>query len=123
MIRYFKDNATIATRGLQIWQILIAKAAHRRVLSYKQLSRILGFRSAHVLPQFLDPIYQYCCQNHLPQLTAIVVNQHTGIPGAGMITSDPIADRDQVFCFDWFGIYPPSPEELESLRRQHRLTA
>lgn len=123
MVKYFKDNPTIATRGLQIWQILIAKASNRQTLTYKELAAILGCGAACAVSQFLDPVYYFCCQYQLPPLTTLVVSQSTVIPGDGAITSDPSADREKVFGFDWFAIYPPSPKELESIRRQHKLSS
>ena len=46
MTRYFKDNPTLYTRALQIWQILIAKAENRQTMTYGALAHALGFRGA-----------------------------------------------------------------------------
>lgn len=54
----------------------------------------------------------YCQQNQLPPLTVIVVNQKTGLPGEGLTDVELNADREAVFNYDWFNLYPPSPEEL-----------
>ena len=80
MVKLFNDNSTHATRALQIWQILIAKASNRQTLTYGMLAQLLGFKGADVLAPILGHIMFYCQQNNLPPLTVIVVNQKTGLP-------------------------------------------
>ncbi len=112
MVKLFNDNPTHATRALQIWQILIAKASNRQTLTYGMLAQLLGFQGAGVLAPILGHIMFYCQQNSLPPLTVIVVNQKTGLPGEGLTDAELNADREAVFNYDWFNLYPPSPEEL-----------
>ncbi len=112
MVKFFKSNPTHPTRALQIWQILIAKASNRQTLTYGMLAQLLGFKGAGVLAPILGHIMFYCQQNNLPPLTVIVVNQKTGLPGEGLTDADLNADREAVFKYDWFDLYPPSPEEL-----------
>ena len=112
MVKFFKDNPTNATRALQIWQILIAKANNRQTLTYGVLAQMLGFRGAGILARMLGHIMHYCQQNGFPPLTVLVVNKDTGLPGKGLIEANLNADRETVFQFDWFGIFPPTPEEL-----------
>ena len=114
MVKFFKSNPTHPTRALQIWQILIAKASNRQTLTYGMLAQLLGFKGAGVLAPILGHIMFYCQQNNLPPLTVIVVNQKTGLPGKGLTDADLNADRETVFNYDWFDLYPPSPEELAS---------
>ncbi|TVP64914.1 MAG: hypothetical protein EA343_04380 [Nodularia sp. (in: Bacteria)] len=110
----FKDNPTHPKRALQIWQILICKASNRQTLTYGMLANILGFQGAGTLAPILGHIMCYCQQYELPPLTVMVVNQKTGLPGEGLTSPDDLhAEREQVFNFDWFGLYPPSPEELQ----------
>ncbi len=60
----------------------------------------------------------YCDQNGLPPLTVIVVNQETGLPGVGLITAEDLnASREEVFGFDWYGLFPPTPEEFDQATR------
>lgn len=114
MYKTFNDNPTHPKRALQIWQILISKAANRQTLTYKMLSQLLGFKGAGTLAPILGHIMYYCKHHQFPPLTVLVVNQTTGLPGDGLITTDNLhAEREQVFNFDWFGLYPPSPEELQ----------
>lgn len=114
MIKLFSDNPTSATRALQIWQILIAKAHNRQIITYGILADMLGFKGAGVLATPLGHIMYYCQQNELPPLTVLVVNKNTGLPGEGLIGADLNADRERVFQYDWFGVYPPTPEELRT---------
>lgn len=115
MYKTFNENPTHPKRALQIWQILISKAANRQTLTYKMLAELLGFQGSGTLAPMLGHIMYYCQQNKLPPLTVIVVNQTTGLPGNGLITANNIhAEREDVFNFDWFAIYPPSVDELET---------
>ena len=114
MTKLFKDDSTNATRALQIWQILIGKAHNRQTITYKALASLLGYKRADILAGMLGRIMMYCEQNNLPPLTILVVNRGTGLPGAGLTSpTDLHADREKVFEFDWFGLYPPTAEELE----------
>ena len=112
MTRFFDDQATSATRASQIWQILVCKAHNRQTLTYGQLADLLGFGGALSPANILGRITYYCIQNSLPQLTVLVVNQDTGLPGKGLIKTDFNADREKVFRFNWFGVVPPTPDEL-----------
>lgn len=114
MYKTFNDNPTHPKRALQIWQILISKAANRQTLTYGMLANLLGFQGAGTLAPILGHIMYYCQQNQLPPLTVIVVNQTTGLPGIGLTTvNDLHAERENVFNFEWFALYPPSPDELQ----------
>ena len=113
MIRRFKDNSTQPTRALQIWLILISKASNRQTLTYKMLAQLLGFKGSGTLAHYLGHIQAFCCQNNLPPLTVLVVNQESGLPVSGLTeSSDLHSDREKVFNFDWFGLFPPSHQEL-----------
>jgi putative restriction endonuclease len=113
MPELYEDQSTYATRATQIWQILVCKASNRKTLTYGQLAELIGFKGAGTLAHFLGHIMYYCLQNGLPPLTVLVVNQETGLPGEGLIEANLNADRERVFRFNWFGIVPPTPEELE----------
>lgn len=94
-------------RSMQVWQILIAAAHSRSSYTYGQVATILGMGGAGVMAQFLNPIMHYCSANGLPPLTVIVVNQETGLPGDGLSTIEEVnKDREAVFNYDWFGMYP-----------------
>ena len=94
-------------RAMQIWQILIAAAHERRILTYGHIAKLLGFGGATVVSQFLGLIMRYCADNGLPPLTVLVVNKETGLPGEGLTTLEEInKDREAVFNHDWYGMYP-----------------
>ncbi|HEV3036211.1 MAG TPA: hypothetical protein VHA33_00230 [Candidatus Angelobacter sp.] len=66
------------------------------------------------LANFLGPIQDYCKRHKLPQLTALVVNERTGIPGEGFHTLDDIFKaQSRVFVYDWLKDNVPTPDELE----------
>lgn len=114
MIRKFDDDANRPTRGLQIWQILIGKAHNRQTTTYGQLAKLLGFDGGGTLSHMLGHVYFYCKQNDLPPLTVLVVNQETGLPGEGVKGIDLNRSREEVFTFNWYGVWPPTPEELRA---------
>ena len=70
----------------------------------------------------LDPVMRYCQANGLPPLTVLVVNQETGKPGAGLSAAlqDTDQDRERVFKYRWFEVFPPTPQDfVEVLRRKN----
>ncbi len=115
MVKFFHDNPTNATRAVQIWQILVAKASNRQTLTYGELAELLEFGGAGVLNHPLGHIMRYCQQNGLPPLTVIVVNKDTGLPGGGLDVppSEQNVAREKVFQYPWFDIIPPDAEELK----------
>ena len=118
----FNPTSSRPARAVQAWQILVSKAMNRQTLTYEQLS-ILMFRrrAAGVLDATVGHIAFYCIGHELPPLTSIVVGKHRGRPG----TDIPIdlssldADREKVHGFDWFGIRPPSDDELAVAYSRH----
>ena len=114
MVRSFDDNPTQATRALQIWQILIGKAHNRQTITYGQLAELLGFGGAGTLAQLLGPVLHYCRQQELPPLTVLVVSKDSGLPGDGVKDIDLNSTREEVFRFNWYGIWPPTTDELNA---------
>jgi hypothetical protein len=123
MVRRFDDGPDRPARGLQIWQILIGKAHNRQTITYGQLAELLGFEGAQVLAQPLGHVYYYCQQRKLPLLTAIVVKQDSGLPGHDLSGVDLNRSREDVFAFDWYGIWPPTPDELRAAYEQGRVVS
>lgn len=122
MVKFFHDKPTIATRAVQIWQILVAKASNRQTLTYGELAELLKFKGADVLARPLGHIMYYCQQNGLPPLTVLVVNQATGLPGPGLDVppSEQNSEREKVFRYEWYDIIPPDAEELKKAYRGRR---
>ncbi len=110
MVRRFENNRP--SRALQVWQILIAAAHNRQILTYKMLAALVGYGGAGVFAQILGHVAYYCKQNHLPPLTSLVVNEKTGLPGTGIPIKDAPKKREEVFSYKWFRIMPPTIEQL-----------
>lgn len=106
------DVRSHAARALQIWQILIGAAYNRQILTYKILQGILGFDGPGVFAQPLGHIMYFCIQHKLPPLTALVVTEKTGQPGIGLKGRNLNAQRESIFDYEWFKVYPPTEAEL-----------
>jgi hypothetical protein len=89
-------------------------ATNRQVLTYDIVARLTGVVRPSI-GEFLRPIQQYCTENRLPPLTALVVGEQTGEPGEGFIaTADVPAAQMRVFQHRWLETMPPSAEHLEA---------
>ena len=112
-MKTFNSIRTVESRAVQIWQILVGLAYNRQTITYGKLSKLLGFKGAGTMGKFLDPIMKYCKLNGLPPLTVLVVGKYVGVPGEGLITvKDADLEREQVYDYDWFNIYPPDETEF-----------
>ena len=121
MIRYFSDAVREAKpgekaviRAQQVWQYLIGKAYNRQTIRYGDLAQRLGYEGPRPLNPILGHIMFFCQQNELPPLTILVVSKD-GTPGEGFTDTDPNdfhRRREDVFNYDWYGIVPPTIEEL-----------
>ena len=113
---------TRTQRALQIWQVLIAAAHNRQLLTYELLAECIygkGKKGAGTLSDDLGVIMQYCQANSLPYLTVLMVSTTTGdAPGASLITVAP-ENRDQelekVYGYKWFELKPLETHDLQSL--------
>lgn len=102
-------------RACQIWSVLAWAARNRQTLTYAQVSRLVGV-PAFAMGGMLEPIQSYCLDQKLPPLTILVVNQETGLPGAGFTAasaSDLAKQQTGVFAFDWLEHGCPKPEVLK----------
>ena len=111
-------------RAWEIWPIFVDKASRRETITYGELAESIGIPgAAHGMGEYLNPIMWYCANQGLPPLTAVVVNQDTGRPGAGLITIDP-ENVDEVwksvFGHNWRGVCQPTPEELKREENRFR---
>jgi putative restriction endonuclease len=113
MIKFFSDTPTLEARAVQIWQILTGKAYNRQITTYREIADILGYEEAGVLDRQLGHIMFFCSQNKIPHLTVLVVNSDTDLPGKGFKTKNDLRrERENVFKYDWFSIYPPTASEF-----------
>lgn len=119
MVKKFDAIRTRYSRAVQIWQISISLARNRQTITYGMLGEKIGFKGVGVIGPFLDPIMRYCKQNNLPPLTIIVVSETTGSPGEGLTAvRNENLDREAVFNYDWYNLYPPSEADFATLYRE-----
>ena len=112
-MKTFDSIRTVESHAIQIWQILVGPDYNRQTITYEKLSQLLGFKGAGTMGKFLDPIMKYCKLNGLPPLTVLVVGKYLGVPGEGLITvEDADSERERVYDYDWFSIYPPNETEF-----------
>ena len=118
MYKRFEKGSPRPIRALQIRQILICKASSKQTVTYGQLAQMVGLGGATPLNHMLGHITHYCLQESLPPLTMLVVNSSTGLPSGlmglpGALEGPTLeADQERVFAFDWFSVYPPTPEQF-----------
>ncbi|MFH1674857.1 MAG: hypothetical protein ABIF87_15755 [Pseudomonadota bacterium] len=126
MIRLFTDVAEqfgssdegnkSSVRAIQSWQYLIGKARNRQLVKYSELANLMGYTDCRSLTSILGHLMFFCEQEGLPPLTIIVVNSG-GCPGEGFTQvgrNELDIGRERTFNYDWFSVYPPSPEELKA---------
>lgn len=103
----------ITERSYQIWPLLAFAAHNRQILTYKMVNQLTGMATSGI-GKCLEPIQSYCLLNDLPPLTILVVNQTTGLPGAGFTAAEDIPKTQlDVFSYDWLAHGAPSVEALE----------
>jgi len=100
-------------RAIQIYQILIAAACHRQVLTYEILGKMIGVPRQGLAPH-LDHLMRYCQRAGLPPLTVLVVQKDSGKPGEGFTTFEDLhRDRERVFAHDWYRMKPLTVSDLQ----------
>lgn len=121
MPRHFNPSSNHPDRAMQAWQILVSAAMSRQTLTYSLLSeRMYRKKAAGVLDRILGHIAFFCNDNKLPPLTSLVVGKGRGTPGADIPVDPHIIDseRERVYEYDWFDLYPPSAQELADSHAQ-----
>jgi putative restriction endonuclease len=91
------------------WPELVHAAREGRLMTYKDLAPVLGFRAARPVKFAMWPIQDLCIEKKLPPLTSIVINSATGRPGQGFVawSGDPAEAQNAVFEFDWSSVPAP----------------
>lgn len=90
---------------------------NRQTITYERLSKLMyGKTAAGVLAQVLGHIAFYCKDHQLPLLTALVIVKGVGRPGDRIPVSPASVDeeRENVYGYDWYDVYPPSEAELSA---------
>ena len=122
MAKKFNPTASQSARALQAWQILIGMATNRQTVTYETLSNLMYRKdAAGVMAQILGHIAFFCEDAELPALTSIVVGKGRGTPGPG-IPLDPTRvdqQREEVFGYDWYDVYPPTEDQLRTAYTRH----
>jgi hypothetical protein len=122
-MRNFNPSSQNPARAIQAWQILISKARNRQTVTYLDLSQLMYKKNAAgVLAKILGHLAFHCEDNSLPPLTAIVVGKWQGKPGAKIPINLAHVDdeREKVYRYDWFDVFPPSEAELtQAYRKRH----
>jgi hypothetical protein len=105
---------TRVERAQQLWSLLALAATSRQILTYDIVARVTGVVRPSI-GDFLRPIQQYCIENQLPPLTALVVSEQTGLPGEGFVAAAdvPMAQM-QVFQYRWLDRSAPTAHDFES---------
>lgn len=99
-------------RAAQLWSLLAHAALSRQMLTYDIVARLTGVVRPSV-GDFLRPIQQFCTENSLPPLTAIVVSEADGLPSEGFIAAAAApAAQIRVFQHPWLAVSAPTPEQL-----------
>jgi len=102
-------------RAKQAWPILTAVAHNRQTIRYLTLAKMLGYSDCRPMGRILGYIQFYCQEHELPQINNLVVNE-SGEPGDGCIKDELYLEREAIYDYDWYDIYPPSTKDLtESL--------
>ena len=84
-----------------------------------------GRQAAGVLAGVLGNIAHFCIDNDIPPLTAIIVGKRRGAPGTD-IPVDPSSideERENVYRFNWYDIYPPSESDLKQAAEKYKHSA
>ena len=121
-MKLFNPSSNHPARAVQAWQILIGKAMNRQTITYLELSRLMYQKDAQgVLDRILGHLAYYCIDNKLPALTSIVVGKGRGTPGRDIPVDLSKIDeqRESVYEYDWYNVYPPTEGELKSAVENH----
>jgi hypothetical protein len=113
----FNPSSPHPARAVQAWQILVSAAMNRQTITYGDLAHVMYRRNAQgVLDKILGHVAFYCIDNRLPPLTSIVVGKGRGTPGHDIpIDLDKVdKEREKVYSYDWYNVYPPSAQELQA---------
>lgn len=118
----FNPSSPHRARAVQAWQILIGAAMNRQTTTYKRLAKTMyGRDAAGVLDEVLGHVAFYCIDHDLPPLTSIVVGTGRGTPGHDIPLDFTKLDkeRERVYEYDWYDLYPPTAEELQAAFGHH----
>ena len=118
-VRRFTEHPGANNRALRLWLILTCMARARQATTFGELAQLIGMNPAFALPVagYLNPIAALCYENELPLLTALVLSASgdtpTGLAAWLQRFQQTLPEaQEAVFNFDWYDIFPPTPEEF-----------
>ena len=95
-------------RLVKTYLTLINMAERRETVTYGDLADLIGVANQAVGRLCLNPVWEYCEANGLPDLTSIVVNGSTGEPAEGHFNPRTVYRiRETVYEFPWTDYSPP----------------
>jgi len=102
-------------RAQQIWSILVFAAKNRQTLTYDMVSKSTGLLRPAIGGALL-PIQRLCQARELPKLTALVVQDKTGMPGEGLPLEpgEFPCELQRVYSHDWLVITAPSENDFSA---------
>ena len=124
-MRRYSEIKHRAARAQQAWVILIGYARDHRTVWYNYLGTLMQSSlerrgmTGTALSGPLGDIYYFCQYHNLPPLTAIVVEQKTGLPAGGFpLAPDKVPTvQQEVFAYPlWTDIAVPTEPEFEEAR-------
>lgn len=88
-----------------LWPALVDAAKSRTTVHYGDIAPLIGYQPSFALPvrYSLGLIQNYCWDNDIPKLTAVVVSKVSGEPGSGFAGGD----LTQVYDYNWTQIQNP----------------
>ncbi len=101
--------------ALRAYLVLMGCAADHQTVTYDDLARRIDGGGANLLARPLELITRWCGRHSVPAIASLVVEQATGLPAPGfaVVSKDEIPrEQERVWDFDWYGIVPPTIEEL-----------
>jgi len=123
MTTYYKDYSTLCNRARQVWGILIGYAHRRQTITHGKLARLMADGPSYQMPQRLSAVALWCKANGLPDLTSIVLQEDVGVPGEGIPIGSVSREQTRAYDTDWYGIEPPTANELEKAYTDHSKAA
>lgn len=85
------------------WPVLVEVASKRTTIFYKELAEKIG-EHHRAIRYVLGVIQEFCMDNNLPPLTALVVSKTYGVPGNGFVAwelDDLESGLGYVYSRDW----------------------
>jgi hypothetical protein len=95
-------TAGVSTCDYQLWDILVESAKERTTIRYSKLAKLAGLEQRQdELRTLLQRVRMYCTENHLPILSAIVVDDVGKYTGLSSSLPDAPWERAKVFDYQW----------------------